>query len=82
MGSISAMNSLDRVLKAHEKKLIDGVKENLPKEILDLKPKIELVNECYHIDVVLVFPSGSTLTLSPFDIETLAERFPDCKVGY
>ena len=29
-----------------------------------------------------VATDGTVLDLEPFDIDTLAERFPDCEVGY
>jgi hypothetical protein len=81
MGSISAMNSLDRVIEKHEKELIAEVEANLPKELRRVA-KIMLENALYELQVFLFFPSGDSLELRPFDIDQLAEKFPDCEIAY
>jgi hypothetical protein len=86
MGSISAMGSLNRVIEAHGDELVAEVLASLPTAVRVLQPSISLENNTYALTVTASFagPGGTTeyLVLDPYDIDDLAERFPDCEVGY
>lgn len=79
MGSISAMNSINRVLELHGNKikarLLEGIKSSLVKDIL-------LFNNVYEIQVVYVLADDTEIVGYPLDIDRLAEEYPDCEVGY
>ena len=86
MGSVSAMNSIDQVLVAHG--------EQIQTELLDayviaesggdrpLVRDIVLTNDIYEIGITAVLRNGQELTLRGISIDELADRFPDCAVGY
>jgi hypothetical protein len=85
MGSVSAMSSINRVIETHGQELIDEATATLPAAVRALAPVISLENNTYSINVVAAFdgPAGREyLALDPYDIDDLAERFPDCEVGY
>jgi hypothetical protein len=86
MGSMSAMASLHRVLERHGDELVAEVLASLPSAVRALTPNIALENNLYALTVTASFPGpdGTTeyLVLDPYDIDDLAERFPDCEVGY
>ena len=82
MGSVSAMNSLNRVLESLGDELIVEIYENLPMTMKDLLGvEVSLEGNIYEIKVFLELPDG-TIELRPYDIDELAERFPDCEIGY
>ncbi len=86
MGSVSAMNSIDLVLGAHG--------EEIRTEVLQayvtaesgsdgpLVRDIILTNDIYEIGITAVLRNGQELTLRGISIDELADRFPDCAVGY
>jgi hypothetical protein len=86
MGSISAMGSINRVIEAHGPELVAEVTAALPSALRAMAPRVVLENRTYEIGVVVQFdgPSGDpeSLELSGYDIDGIAERFPDCEVGY
>jgi hypothetical protein len=82
MGSVSAMSSIKRVLDDHAAELASEVAESLPTAVSTLAPTVELENRTYEIGVELVFADGGRLSLSPYDIDALADRFRCCEVGY
>lgn len=86
MGSVSAMSSINRVIEAHGDELIAETIAALPAAVRALAPIIGLENNLYAITVTATFTgaegSAETMTLDPYDIDDLAERFPDCEVGY
>lgn len=79
MGSTAAMNSIDRVLAKHRKELEAELRERYPTKLIK---RFTLENNIYSISVQAKLTDGTLLDLAPFDIDALAERFPDCKVGY
>jgi len=81
MGSASAMDSIDRIMKTHGNELVIERLTALPESIKQAGAQICLESDIYKISVHLVMPDG-TVTLEPYDIDNLAERFPDCEVGY
>lgn len=81
MGSISAQLSLDRVINAHGDELIEEIRDGLPEEVLNLHPTITLENNTHDIQVFLSF-HRDTLQLQSLHIDALAEKYPDCDVGY
>lgn len=86
MGSLSAMSSIDRVLAAHGDELRNEVIAALPSTLRGLSPRVVLSNNTYSIQVEVQF-SGydgdpETLEKAPYEIDDIAERFPDCEVGY
>ena len=86
MGSVSAMSSINRVIEAHGDELVAEVRAALPAAVRALEPQIVLENNTYSIGVAAVFTNADGaaeyLSLDPYDIDDLAERFPDCGVGY
>lgn len=86
MGSISAMSSIARVLDAHGEELRDEVIAALPAAVRALEPRVILTNATYAIQVEVQFAGyggdPETMELAPYDIDGIAERFPDCEVGY
>ena len=79
MGSVSAMNSIDRVLARHGKELEAELRERYPTSLIK---RFTLENNIYSISVQAKLTDGTLLDLEPYDIDALAERFPDCEVGY
>lgn len=86
MGSISAMSSIARVLDAHGQELRDEVLAALPATVRAIDPRVVLTNATYSIQVEVQFAGHDgdpeTMELAPYDIDDIAERFPDCEVGY
>ena len=82
MGSISAMNSIDRVLEKHGDELQRDYAEDVPECLQPLFDRVDFENKLYSIDVTWRFKDGSTLAGPSIDIDTLAEDYPDCEVGY
>ena len=82
MGAMSAMSSMDRVIQQHGNEISaewkDAVKEPLQNELRE----VGLNNDTYGISVLWIFNNGDTLPGPTMHIDELAERFPDCKVGY
>ncbi len=79
MGSTAAMNSIDRVLAKHGKELRSELRERYPTKLIK---RFTLENNIYSISVQAKLTDGTLLDLEPYDIDALAERFPDCEVGY
>ena len=79
MGSISAMNSIERVLERHSKELLSELRERYSSNLIR---HFSLDNNIYSISVQAELTDGTVLDLEPYDIDDLAERFPDCEVGY
>lgn len=83
MGAVSAINSIDRVLKKHGDEIAAEYSEkakNIPGFV-----KVELENCIYFIRVWYHFrvnDSDIYLVGPDIDIDDLAEMYPDCKVGY
>lgn len=85
MGSISAMNSLNRVIEKHGDELAREVLAGLPRSLVEAfrltTAQVSLENNLYTIEVAVQLPDES-LSLKPYDIDELGERYPDCDVGY
>jgi hypothetical protein len=81
MGSCSAMSSIERVLDKHFEELHAEVLASLPESVTKIMKEVSLSNDIYHIGVTIEFEDGYVY-LEPMDIDALAERFPDCEVGY
>ena len=79
MGSISAMDSINRVLEKHGEELASELRERYPSKLIR---DFALENNIYSISVQAELTDGTVLDLEPYDIDKLAERFPDCEVGY
>ena len=86
MGSIAAMSSIERVLDLHGAEL-------LAEHRLDVSPgtmltylETTLSNNVHNVSVEHTFraPDGRLVILcgEPIEIDTLAERYPDSRVGY
>lgn len=85
MGSVSAMKSIDRVMKAHGNEIRSELLEdyvNAGVEGDSLVRDIILVNDVYEIGVTVVLANEQKLQLRGISIDELADRFPDCDVGY
>jgi hypothetical protein len=82
MGSSSAMSSIHRVIEKHG----DEIRQDLITELVEqtdgLVTDVHLENNIYEITVTAVLSNGKTLELRPMDIDTLAQDYPDCEVGY
>lgn len=85
MGSCSATSSIERVLKAHGEELLREERPAKSGEKLTYVRTI-LENDVYEIEVIHEFKDskGRIVTLhgASIHIDALAERFPDCEVGY
>ena len=79
MGSTSAMESINRVLEKHGAELEKELREQYPSKLIR---GFSLENNLYSISVHAELTDGTCLVLEPYDIDDLAERFPDCEVGY
>ncbi len=79
MGSTAAMESINRVLYRHGQELERELRERYPSELIR---GFSLDNNVYAIGVQAELADGTVLDLEPYDIDVLAERFPDCNVGY
>ena len=82
MGGMSAMNSIDRVLKAHGDEIISNLTDHIPQAFRDTINGVTLSNNTYAIEVEWTLTDGHTLPGPSIDIDTLAETYPDCEVGY
>lgn len=81
MGDCSAMSSITRVIEKHGDEIEKEIRLKLPR-CIQKKVDINLENNIYAINISITFRNGETLDLLPLDIDTLADRFPDCEVGY
>ena len=79
MGSTAAMNSIDRVLKKHGQEFKQELRERYPSKLIR---RFTLGNKLYVLSVQAELTDGTILDLKGYDIDDLAERFPDCEVGY
>ena len=82
MGSLSAMNSLERVITAHGDELVQEYRDQIPDQFKETITGVVLSNNTYTIDVEWALAGGQTLPGPSIDIDTLQERYPDCDVGY
>ena len=82
MGSISAMSSIERVLEQHGDEIREEWEEMVPAGLIPPFRQAALSNEVYRIQVEWEFEGGITLPGPSMDIDSLAERFPDCDVSY
>ena len=85
MGSLSAMSSINRVFEAHGDELAAREQPCEKGARLTFKETV-LENGTYGITVVHVFTRENgvevVITGQEIAIDTLAEEFPDCDVGY
>ena len=79
MGSVSAMNSIDRVLKKHGREIERELRHEYPTPLIK---RFHLENGLSEIEIHALLTDGTCLILHPYGIEYLAERYPDCKVEY
>jgi len=86
MGSVAATNSIDRVLEAHGdeilQELLDTYVIAAEEGSSPLLREITLVNDVYEIGITAVLANGQELPLRGIPIDELADRFPDCEIGY
>jgi hypothetical protein len=82
MGSISAMNSINRVLEKHGAELRQELVEQFNAPLRALLAHVDLDNATYGIKVTYRFKDDSWVDGLLLDIDELGERFPDCEVGY
>lgn len=79
MGSVSAMESVDRVLKKYSTQIKRELRREYKSKLIR---SFTLENGIYEIKVEAELKDGSSLEMKPIDIDTLAERYPECEVGY
>lgn len=77
---MAAMASINRTLEKHGDDLIAELREQYPNA--SEVAHFELDGESYQIKAFAVLKSGAMLEMRPYDIDELAERFPDCHMGY
>ena len=82
MGALSAQSSLNRVLEAHGEELQQEYLAVVPEAIQPHLHGVDLYNNTYSLDVLWVFKDGAVLDGPSISIDDLADRFPDCEVGY
>ena len=79
MGSASAMESIDRVMRKYSTQIKRELRREYPSRLIK---KFSLENRIYSIAIEAELTDGTSLQLNPLDSDELAERYPDCKVGY
>jgi hypothetical protein len=79
MGSVSAMESIDRVIRKHGSRIRRELRREYKSRLIR---RFTLSNQTYEIAISAELADGTWLELKPLDIDGLAERYPDCKVGY
>ena len=87
MGSGSAMRSIERVMRDHSEELTRENEAAIPDEIKHLTAGVTLEGDIYGITVwwkIKTFQNDEVVRLEgpTIDIDTLAERYPCCEVGY
>ena len=82
MGDLSAMSSIERVLEQHGDEIREEWAEDVPEALAGIFSRVILSNNIHEIQVEWEFKGGGTLPGPCMDIDILAERFPDCEVGY
>lgn len=82
MGSLSAVNSIDRVLQAHAAELKKDFMDQVPPSLKPQVRSVILSNNTYSVQTEWEFQDGSTIPGPSIEIDELADRFPDCDVGY
>lgn len=68
-----------RVLHKHGDELKAELRSQYPSELIR---RFNLCVNIYSIDVYAELTDRTELTLEPYDIDALGERFADCEVGY
>ena len=82
MGDLSAMSSIQRVLERHGDEIREEWAQEVPEALTEVFSQVILSNNINEIQVEWEFRGGGTLLGPCMDIDILAERFPDCEVGY
>ena len=82
MGGVSAMSSIARVMEKHAEEIQQDYLQEIPDEFRDTITGVVLTGDTYHINVEWELKTGHTLSAGSIDIDTLAERYPDCDVSY
>ena len=82
LGGLSAMSSIDRVIQTHGDEIKEEWAQYVPAFIASQFKQVTLENATYSIRVWWQFHDGETLPGPQIDIDELAERYPDCEVGY
>ena len=82
MGDLSAMSSIERVLERHGDEIREEWAQDVPEALTGLFSQVILSNNIHEIQVEWEFRGGGILPGPCMDIDILAERFPDCEVGY
>ena len=82
MGGVSAMASIHRVMEKHGDAIQQQYMDQIPKKARDQVTGVILNSQCYSITVLWELKNGGTLEGPSIDIDTLAETYPDCNVGY
>lgn len=81
MGSASALSSMQRVLEAHGDELIQELKEQYNSKLVkDFSLGVD--ESCYGLTPTVTLIDGTVFVLEKYDIDDLADRFPDCEIGY
>lgn len=79
MGATAAMSSINRVLERYGDEIAAGLIQEAGSSLVT---GVELANGIYEIEVFYVLADGTRLEGRPIDIDTLADEYPDCEVGY
>ena len=79
MGSTAAMESINGVLTKHGDELEKELRKHYPSTLIR---RFSLENGIYHIGVEAELADSTVLDLEPYDIDELADRFPDYTVSY
>ena len=73
---------IERVLERHGDEIREEWALEVPKSLAGIFKKVILSNGVSRIQVGWELRGGGTLPGPSMDIDTLAERYPDCDVGY
>ena len=82
LGGLSAMSSINRVIEAHGDEIQEEWAQHVPSFIAPQFKQVILENATYSLRICWQFQDGETLPGPQIDIDELAERYPDCEVGY
>jgi hypothetical protein len=73
------MKSVDRVLKKYGTQIKRELRQDYRSRLIK---GFHLENGIYSIEIDAELKDGTLLRLKPLDIDDLADRYPDCGIGY
>ena len=72
---------MERVMDKHSEELIAELREQYPSKLIK-EYGLDISDDCYGLTPYVILIDGTRFDLLTYEIDNLAERFPDCDVGY